>query len=186
MLSRLRYILDEMYNYRWIHIGIIIFNAMIIFVAALNLIDLKNYRAEVKPGDVEWYYNIQMSIHEDILTAEGDFEWILYYKNWRVDPGDEPNITVSCTVVTNIYINDELYYSTESSNFTKQFPELDSTQDYEKRNERIVGEIEIKFSPVMYLPEIIFIIISLMFIAISVYHIATYNLKTEIMEKKVK
>ena len=41
MSSRLRYVLDEMYNYRWIHIGIIIFNAMIIFVAALNLIDLK-------------------------------------------------------------------------------------------------------------------------------------------------
>lgn len=101
-----------------------------------------------------------------------------------IDPGDEPNITVSCTVVTNIYINDELYYSTESSDFTKQFLELDSTQDYEKRSERIVGEIDIKFSPVMYLPEIIFIIISLMFIVVSVYHIATYNLKTEIMEKK--
>ena len=184
MSSRLKYVLDGMYNYRWIHIVIIIFNAMNIFVAALNLIDLKNYRAEVRPGDVEWYYNIQMSTHEYILTAEGDCEWILYYKNWQIVPGDEPNITVSCTVVTNIYINDELYYSTESSDFTKQFPELDSTQDYEKRSERIVGEIDIKFSPVMYLPEIIFIIISLMFIVVSVYHIATYNLKTEIMEKK--
>ena len=184
MSSRLKYVLDGMYNYRWIHIVIIIFNAMIIFVAALNLIDLKNYRAEVRPGDVEWYYNIQMSTHEYILTAEGDCEWILYHKNWQVDPGDEPNITVSCTVVTNIYINDELYYSTESSDFTKQFPELDSTQDYEKRSERIVGDIDIKFSTVMYLPEIIFIIISLMFIAISVYHIATYNLKIEIMVKK--
>ena len=53
MSSRLKYVLDGMYNYRWIHIVIIIFNAMNIFVAALNLIDLKNYRAEVRPGDVE-------------------------------------------------------------------------------------------------------------------------------------
>lgn len=173
-----------MYNYRLIHIIIIIFNAMIIFMAALNLIDLKNYRAEVKPEDIEWYYNIQMSTYEYILTAEGECEWILYYKNWQIDPGDEPNITVKCTVVTNIYINDELYYSTKASNFRKQFLELDSTQDYETRSERFVGEINIKFSPVMYLPEIIFIIISLIFIAISVYHVATYNLKIEIMVKK--
>ena len=172
-----------MYNYRWIHIIIIIFNAMIIFVAALNLIDLKNYRAEVKPEDVEWRYSLQGS-REYILTAIGESEWTLYYKNWQVDPGNEPNITVSCTVITNIYINDELYYSTESSDFRKLFPELDSTQDYETRSERIVGEIDIKFSTVMYLPEIIFIIILLMFIAISVYHIATYNLKIEIMVKK--
>lgn len=77
MSSMLRYVLDEMYNYRLIHIIIIIFNAMIIFMAALNLIDLKNYRAEVRPGDVEWYYNIQMSTHEYILTAEGDCEWMM-------------------------------------------------------------------------------------------------------------
>ena len=69
MSSRLRYVLDEMYNYRLIHIIIIIFNAM--------MIDLKNYRAEVRPGDVEWYYNIQMSTHEYILTAEGDCEWMM-------------------------------------------------------------------------------------------------------------
>ena len=185
MSSRLRYVLDEMYNYRWIHIGIIIFNAMIIFVAALNLIDLKNYRAEVKPGDVEWYYNIQMSTHKYILTAEGDCEWILYHKNWQIDPENEPNITVSCAVITNIYINDELYYSTESSNFTKQFPELDSTQDYETRSERIVGEIDINFSPVLYLPEIIFILISLTFIVISVYRIATYNSNIKTKVKRI-
>lgn len=43
MSSRLKYVLDGMYNYRWIHIVIIIFNAMIIFVAGIDLIDLKNY-----------------------------------------------------------------------------------------------------------------------------------------------
>lgn len=89
MFSGLKYKLDELFHYRTIYVLLIIFNSLVLSAAAYHLIALKNYRVEITPGEVNYFYKL-LTNGRSAFGMEGECERALYYKNWQIDPSVVP------------------------------------------------------------------------------------------------